>query len=459
MRTSRRTFLRSAGAAVALPWLESLAGADDAQPPTRLFLYVVGGGMYLPAWTLDDAGRRELLAPPASVEWLGVSAERNEPLGKLSPTLAPLEPHKKDLLVLGGLTLADAFGFEDGHSAEVGALLTCVPYARDRVHAGLSVDQVAARHFEGKTDFGALVLGLNGPRPGGAKGVGRIYAQHYSWRSATTPTGEERNPKLVFDRLFRRGAGGAGTDAADRRSVLDHVNGEAKRLRGGLSGADRGKLDEYLSAVRDVELRLERASRTSPDPAAPAFDAGEAEGLARRLPAEKGIPEDYVEYDRLMVDLAALALRSDLTRVVLLTHGGYRSYPEVGVKRGHHDLQHHEGLLEKRQELEKVDRFNMERFADVVARLKAIREGDGTLLDRSMVAYLSGMSNGNRHSRENLPVLVAGRANGTLKPGRYVDYAWKRKTPLANLYVEMLSRLGVPAARFGDSTGGLPGLA
>ena len=457
-RISRRAMLRGAGAAVALPFFESLARADE-KPPVRMFLYVVGGGAYLPYWTIDDSGRKAELPGPKAVEWLGASISRNEPLDVLPPSLEPLEKVKQDVLVLGGLTLANAYGFEDGHSAEIGALLTAVPFARDRVSCGVSLDQHAARHLEGKTYLDALVIGLNGSRPGGAKGVGRVYAQHYSWRSATTPTGEERNPKLIFDRLFRGRFGAdarkrSAEEATDRRSVLDSVLDEAKRLQGSLGGSDRGKLEEYLSAVRDVEKRIEYASKRQPDPAAPAFDAGGLKELEGKIPAEKGIPESYVEYDRLMVDLVALAFQSDTTRVALLTHGGYRSYPEVGVKRGHHDLQHHEGIGDKREELRKVDRFNAGLFADVVEKF-----GKAKLLDSSMILFASGMSNGNRHSRENLPILLAGRANGTLKPGRCVDYEWKKRTPLANLYVEMLNRLGVPTERFGDSTGGLPHLS
>ena len=446
MTITRRALLRGTGACVALPFFASVARAQE-KPPVRLFVYVVGGGAYLPMWTLDDAGRREPLSPQKSVEFLGTARAVDEPLGTLSPTLAPLDPHKKDLLVLGGLTLSDAFGFEDGHSAEIGALLTSTIYARDRVSCGMSMDQVAARHFEGKTRVDALTLGLHGPRPGGAKGIGRVYAQHYSWRTSTTPTGEERNPRLVFDRLFRTTA--AAPDDAERRSVLDAVHEDAKSLRTSLGGLDRAKLDEYLASVRDVEKRIAFAKK--PDPAAPAFDAGDVE---KRLPAEKGIPEDYTAYDRLMVDLVALAFRADLTRVAVLTHGGYRAYPEMGVKRGHHDVQHHEGVPEKREDLAKIDLFNTTRFADVVKTF-----ADAKLLDGSMLVFGSGMSNPNRHSRENLPILLAGRAGGTLRTGRHVDYDWKKKTPVANLWVELLKRLDVPVQRFGDSTGGLPYLA
>jgi len=456
---SRRTVLRGAGAAVGLPLLEAMSfGAQEkARRPVRMCFYVVGGGAYLPYWTIDGAAREVPLEPKKAVEHLGPAIDRNEPIGELSPSLQPLEKVKKDVLILGGLTLSSAYGFEDGHSAEVGALLTGALFAKDKLQCGISVDQVAARHFEGKTSLDALVIGLNGGRPGGASGLGRVYAQHYSWRSATTPTGEERNPKLVFERLFRGRA--RKSDDADRRSVLDSVLDEAKRLQATVGGADRMKLDEYLTAVRDVERRIEFASKRAPDPDAPALDEGGIKEVEGRIPAQKGIPESYVDYDRLMIDLIALAFQTDTTRVAMLSHTGYRAYPEVGVKKGHHDLQHHEGDPEKREELRKIDAFNVGLFSYAIEKFASIRDGEGTLLDQSMLMYGSGMSNGNRHSRENLPILLAGRAGGTISPGRYVDYNWKKLTPLSNLYVEMLTRAGIPTTKFGDSTGGLAHLA
>lgn len=464
-RLSRWTLLRGAGAALALPYLEAMlpaparAAGEAPKPPVRLFFYICGGGAYVPYWSIDDAGRKAEIAPEKAVVYQTPPRECDEPLGTLSPTLEPLDPHRKDVLVFGGLTLIDTHQFEDGHSAEIAALLTAAPLRRGRVHCGPSVDQVAARHFEGKTAIDSLVLGLNGARPGGAKGVGRVYAQHYSWRTPTTPTGEERSPRAVFDRLFRNPAraGGAVTDA-DRRSVLDLVREEAKSLQIGLGADDRRKLDEYLTAVRDVDRRIELAARKPPAPDAPSLLGDPRFRDAVTIPDGAGIPAEYADYDRLMVDLVAVAFAADLTRVAVLTHGGYRSYPEVGVKRGHHDLQHHEGDADKWADLRKVDRFNVGLFAAALDRLKAVKDGAGTLLDNSLALWASGMSNGNRHARENLPVLLAGRAGGSVRPGRYVDFNWKKLTPVANLYVELLRRAGVPAERFGDSTGGLPQL-
>lgn len=437
------------------------------KPPVRMALYIMGGGAYVPYWALDDSGRRDELGRERSVGYQAVPQERNEPLGQLSPTLEPLEPHKQDLLVLGGLSLIDTHQFEDGHSAEIAALLTCAPLMRDHVHCGVSVDQFAASRLEGKTYLDSLVLGVNGARPGGAKGIGRVYAQHYSWRTPAIPTGEERNPKAAFDRLFRGMNGSAEGRAirrsaladSDRKSVLDLVREEARRLKASLGMADQQKLEEYLTAVRDVEKRIDYGVRKPAGPDAPSLSGSPEFPIQVKVPEGSGIPETYEEYDRLMVDIITLAFATDRTRVAVLTHGGYRSYPEVGVKRGHHDLQHHEGDPEKRTDLRKVDRFNMGMFSYMLERFKGIKESNGSLLDNSMVMYGSGMSNGNRHARENLPILLAGRAGGTLKPGRYIDYNWKRLTPVANLYVEMLQRMQVPANKFGDSTGGLPHLA
>lgn len=469
---SRRTLLRGAGAALALPMLEAMRpsrgeSAGAGKPPVRSLFYIVGGGAYVPYWALDDAGRREDLASERSVGYQATPQEKNEVLNQLSPTLEPLQAHTKDVLVLGGLSLIDTHQFEDGHSAEIAALLTCAPLMRDRVHAGVSIDQLAARHLEGKTYLDSLVLGLNGARPGGAKGIGRVYAQHYSWRTPTTPTGEERNPKAAFDRLFRGMDRGAEARAirstaladSDRRSVLDLVMAEANSLKTKLGKHDQLKLDEYLTAVRDVEKRIEYAVRKPASPDAPSLLGDPEFPVKVKVPEGSAIPESYEDYDRLMVDIIALAFATDRTRVAVLTHGGYRSYPEVGVKRGHHDLQHHEGDLEKRNDLRKVDRFNVGLYAYTIERFKSIREGNGTLLDNSMLLYASGMSNGNRHARENLPVILAGGGGGTIATGRYVDYNWKKLTPLANLYVEMLKRMEIPVGKFGDSTGGLPHLA
>lgn len=473
-RFNRRTLLRGAGVALALPWFESLrAAGGQARPPVRTAFYIVGGGAYMPFWTIDASGRREELEPQKAVEYKSVAESRNEPLTLLSPTLEPLTPHKDQLLVLGGLTLADPVNqFEDGHSPEIATLLTAAPLNRDRLQCGVSCDQYAAQRLARFTYLDSLVVGLNGARPGGSRGLGRIYAQHYSWRTPSTPTGEERNPRLAFDRMFRgrapasgdtaaaRHVRASGTSDSDRRSVLDLIRDDARRLRGELGGGDRQKLDEYLHAIREVEGRIEFVTQHPADPQAPSLDAGEEFlEFQSRFPTDRDIPESYVEYDHLMVDLLVLALQTDTTRVGVVTHGGYRSYPEVEVKRGHHDCQHHEGNPEKRLDLQKIDRFNVGLFSYFLERMTAVREGDGTLLDNAMVLYASGMSNGNRHARENLPILLAGRAGGTFATGRCVDFNWKRRTPLANLYVEMLNRAGVPTQKFGDSTGGLPELA
>jgi hypothetical protein len=459
---------------MALPLLDAMqspkawtASNDGNKPPVRMLLYIVGGGAYMPYWSLDDGGRRDELSPETSVSYHSLPQERDEPLTTLSPSLEPLERHKDRLLVLGGLTLVDSYQFEDGHSAEIAGLLTGAPLVRERVHCGPSVDQVAAQHFANKTYVDSLVLGLNGARPGGAKGLGRIYAQHYSWRSPNTPTGEERSPRAVFERLFRGGGENAQGRAVRktalasslRKSVLDLVQDEAKQLQAAVGTEDRRKLEEYLTAVRDVEKRIDFAARRPPDGEAPSLLGDPRYRDSIQVPPGAGIPESYVDYDQLMTDLIAIAFATDTTRVAVLTHGGYRSYPEVDVKRGHHELQHHEGNPDKREDLRKVDRFNMGRFASVLDRLQATPETSGSLLDNSMVLFASGMSNGNRHARENLPILLAGKGGGSLRTGRHIDYNWKKLTPVSNLYLQMLHNMGVPAPKFGDGTGGLDNLS
>ncbi|HJT78166.1 MAG TPA: DUF1552 domain-containing protein, partial [Gemmataceae bacterium] len=259
------------------------------------------------------------------------------------------------------------------------------------------------------------------------------------------------NPRLVFDRLFASRSRGE-SDAARakrelyRKSILDFVSEDAARLRGRLSGGDQRKVDEYLSGVREVEARIELAGR---GPEAPPPGAVK--------PA--GVPKDYAEHVRLLLDLLVLAFQGDLTRVatfVFADEGSNRSYRFMGVPEGHHDLSHHGGDPVKLEKIRQINRFHMTQFARFVGKLKSIQEGEGTLLDHCMLLYGSGNSDGNRHNHDNLPILLAGRGHGTLRTGRHVRYP--RETPLANLYVSLLERVGVPAKSFGDSKGPLPSL-
>jgi hypothetical protein len=265
-----------------------------------------------------------------------------------------------------------------------------------------------------------------------------------SWRSATQPLPKEVNPKLVFERLFSTTPDNVRQrQDARRRSVLDFVREDSRELTDRLGAGDRRKLDEYLSAVRDVEQRIQRAA-TLPPVRTP------------DVPAPTGIPASYPEHIRLMYDLMVLAFQADVTRVatcVLANEGSNKPYPFAGVTEGHHDLSHHENKAEKKQKIRDINTFHTTQLAYFLGKLKAVREGDGTLLDHCMVAYGSGNSDGNAHNHDNLPILLAGGGCGTLKPGRHVKYA--RETPLNNLWVGLLDRMRVKVDALGDSTGAL----
>ncbi|MFM7102650.1 MAG: DUF1552 domain-containing protein, partial [Verrucomicrobiota bacterium] len=280
-------------------------------------------------------------------------------------------------------------------------------------------------------------------------GYSCVYSSTMSWRSATQPLPKEVNPKLVFERLFGSGSGAerARRDAR-RQSVLDLVKEDFRDLNGRLGRKDQRKLDEYFSAVRDLELRLERATRL-PEPVVP-------EGAAQ--PA--GIPGSYEEHIRLMGDLMVLAFQTDTTRVctfVMANEGSNKPYPFIGVKEGHHDLSHHGNNAEKKAKIARINRFHATQLAYLLGRLKAVKEGDGTLLDHCLLAYGSGNSDGDRHNHDDLPVLLAGRGCGTVRPGRHLIYP--PETPLNNLWLAMLNRMELPMHQLGDSTGELPHLA
>src|SRR5262249_28684849 len=265
--------------------------------------------------------------------------------------------------------------------------------------------------------------------------------------SATQPLPKEVNPKLVFERLF--GAGGAAEREkrdAKRRSILDFVREDAGGLRGRLGATDRRKLDEYFAALRDVEQRIERAAKLPPVRVPDA-----------RKPA--GVPATYQEHIRLMCDLLVLALATDTTRVVtfvLANEGSNKPYPFIGVSEGHHDLSHHGNDPKKKAKIAQINRFPASQLAYLLGKLRAVKEGDGCLLDHCMVVYGSGNSDGNAHNHDDLPLLLAGRGCGTIKPGRHLRFA--RETPLNNLWLSLLDRVKINVNRLGDSTGRLKGL-
>jgi hypothetical protein len=276
-----------------------------------------------------------------------------------------------------------------------------------------------------------------------------------SWKTETTPMAKEVNPRLVFERLFANqikddAAASIGMRLRQRLSVLDFVMEDTRRLKSDLSSHDQKKLDEYLSSIRAVEIRLARTG----------VETRSRNRKITKYDQPIGIPANFEEYLRVMADLIVLAFQTDLTRIVtfVIAHdGSNRSYNLIGVPDSHHELSHHGGMKYKQSKIRLINHFHVSQLAYLLGKLRAIKEGDHTLLDTCMIVYGSGISDGNAHNHENLPILLAGRGNGTLRTGRHIQYP--KETPLMNLYLSMLDRMGTPADSFGDSTGRLAGLA
>jgi hypothetical protein len=439
---SRRTILKGLGAAIALPWLESMgplsAWADDPAPPgnvvpNRMAFVYVPNGVHMPDWRPTTEGA----------------------LTTLPRTLEPLAEVRDSLTVLTGLTADKARPNGDGpgdHARAMAAFLTgCQPRKTDGadIRAGISVDQAAAVRIGDRTRLPSLEIGCDPSAMAGNcdSGYSCVYSSTIAWRSATTPVPKLNNPRLVFDRLFGSGATADRVRRErDRRSVLDFVTEEARSLERQLSGNDHQRLDEYFASIREIEQRIERAAQL-PEPPRP------------DMPQPTGIPQNYREHIRLLADLMVLAFQADITRVatfVFANEGSNRPYGLIGVSEGHHDLSHHGNDATKQGKIARINRFHIEQHAYVLGKLKSIREGDGTLLDHCMVAYGSGNSDGNRHNHDDLPVLLAGKACGTIRAGRHLRYA--QNTPLNNLWLSLLDRMDCNVASLGDSTGRLPGL-
>jgi len=436
---SRRTLLRGLGVSLALPWLEAmaplvrLAGAAESKNPVRLAWLYVPNGIHMQEWTPQTAGP-------------GIA---------FSPILKPLEPVADDLLVLTGLTADKARPHGDGggdHARAMASFLTgCQARKTDGtdIRVGVSADQIAAGRVGTQTRLASLEIGADrGALAGNCdSGYSCAYSSTMSWRSATTPVPKEVSPKLIFERLFSTTPDGerAKRDAR-RKSILDFVQEDAGALQRQLGVEDQRKLDEYFSSVRDVEQRIERAAKLPP-----------VQAPNVTMPA--GLPGTYEEHLRLLSDLLVLAFQSDITRVCTFVHaneGSNRPYPFIGVSEGHHDLSHHENKSEKQAKIAKINTFHTTQLAYLLTKLKGVKEGAGTLLDNCLVAFGSGNSDGNAHNHDNLPIVLAGKGGGTVKAGRHLRYA--KETPVTNLWLSMLDRVGGNVDQLGDSTGRLPGL-
>jgi hypothetical protein len=436
---SRRTLLQGLGVSLALPLLEAMGprsvfAAEAPVAPVRMAFMYVPNGMHMETWT------------PA-LEGTGY---------ELPWTLEPLAALKSDFNVLTGLTQQKAFANGDGGGDHARALATFLTGCQARktdgadIRAGVSVDQLAAWEAGKFTRFPSLEIGCDPAAVSGScdSGYSCAYSSNIAWKSESQPVPKEVDPKLVFERLFSNGRSGESEAARERRekyskSVLDFVADDAKRLSSKISGTDRRKLDEYMTAVREVEQRVAKSALMKDMPE-----------VAAKKPA--GVPSDYAEHIRLLGDLMVLAFQTDTTRVstfVFANEGSNRSYGFIGVPDGHHDLSHHESKEEKLEKIRKINRFHVEQFAYILGRMKEIKEGEGTLLDNSMIVYGSGIGDGNRHNHDDLPVLMAGKAGGSIDTGRHIKY--ENGTPMTNLYLSMLDRMHAHVESLGDSSGRL----
>ena len=436
----RRTFLRGAGAAIALPFLDSMVpamakAASMPEKPVRMAFVYVPNGIDMRNWNPSYEG----------------------PLQELPRILKPLEPYKQDFNLLGNLTHNAGRALLDGagdHGRCCASYLTGIQPRKTMVDikAGVSFDQIIANKVGVKTRFKSLEIGMEDSRQAGDcdSGYSCAYTNNLAWRSETQPLPPILNPRALFERLFGEDAG-LSPEARKRRnlfrrSVLDLVSSDARSLSADLGPTDQRKLDEYLSSVREIELQIERAEKDN-------------QQINPGMEKPYGVPADFADHFKLMTNMITVAFQADLTRVVtfLVTHEGTsRAYREIGIPDGHHPLTHHRNQLPLMEKVAQINTYHMVQFAGWVEKLKSSKEGDASLLDNSMIVYGAGLSDGNRHLHEDLPTLVAGKARNHFKTGRRIVY--RRETPMCNLFLTMMDRMGVPTEEFGDSTGPLEGL-
>lgn len=436
----RRTFLKGLGTVMGLPFLEALQprralAAGSVASPRRLAFVFVPNGVCVPEWQPRGEGS----------QW------------SLSPTLDPLSKVKDKLCVCSGLAQDNARAKGDGpgdHARSAAAFLTGAHPVKTGgvdIRVGQSVDQVAAQKVGQLTRLPSLELGTEGGRNGGQcdSGYSCAYSNNISWKTATTPMAKEINPRLVFERLFgsasdRDAAAGRARRDEYRQSILDLVAEDAAQLKKSLGQTDRRKMEEYFTSVREIEQRIERArtedsKRPAPDFAVP-----------------RGVPRQLEEHLTLMFDLMVLAFQTDTTRIatfMMANESSNRSYPMVGVNDGHHHLSHHQNKQDWIDQIKKIDKYLVTQFAKFLEKLDGIRDGNGTLLDQSMIVYGCAIGDGNRHNHNDLPIVLAGRGGGSISSGRHLVYP--TDTPLNNLYLSLLDRMDASVDSFGDSTGRL----
>ena len=431
------------GTMMALPFLESFgyrafAASKPQLAPMRMAFLYAPNGVNVAEWFPRGTGKGYEFGPSMK---------------------AALEAHRSDFSIISGLCHDKARSNGDGggdHARATATFLTGVQAKKTAgadIRLGVSVDQLAAEKAGNETKLGSLELSTDGQRSAGRcdSGYSCAYQFNLSWKNESIPMAPEMDPRLVFERVFGSGAGADTPEAkrrkALRKGVLDTVLADAKAIQGKVNAQDRAKLDEYFTSVREVEERIERAEK-----------------LTKPLPpgavAPSGIPESYEQHIHTMFDILTLAFQTDSTRVstFLLAHdGSNRSFPEIGVPENHHGISHHQHDPEKLRKIALIDGFYLRQLGYFLTKLKSIKEGEGNLLDNSMIIYGGGISDPDRHDHSHLPVILAGHGRGTLNPGSHIALQ-AGETPMTNLYVSLLERMGVQADHIGDSTGKLEGI-
>lgn len=447
MQPTRRHFLKGLGLAVALPAMESLM-PGTAQAATQTATTAAG-----------DPLRSAFLYVPNGVIMNKWSPEGSGKDYKLNETMKPLEKLRSEFQIVSGLAHENGFAGKDGAGDHARAHATFLTGARPKktagsdIELGISIDQEMAKYLGYETRLPSLELSCDGARKSGScdSGYSCAYQFNLSWRSANTPMAAESNPRLVFERLFGRGDSeerqrNFDRRMTERRSVLDFVMGETKSMSKQLGRNDVQKLDEYLTGVREIEQRIQNAEKFRDLP-------------ETKMDTPSGIPKEYADHIRLMFDLLALSFQTDSTRVAsfMLAHdGSNRNFRDIGVSEGHHSLSHHRDNQDMKNKLAKIDHFYVTQFAYFLEKLQAMKDPSGaSVLDNSMIVYGSGLSDGNRHRHDDLPVILAGKGGGTLETGRHVQLDAKERTPMANLFVSMMDKMGIQDPDFGDSTGKL----
>ena len=437
---ARRSFLRGLGTTLALPFLDAMVPAFAAttaasKRPCRMAFVYVPNGIIPSGWTPNTEG--------TDFEFQRI--------------MKPLEAFRERMVVLSGLAQVNgrALGDGPGDHARAGATwLTGVHPKKTEgagIRSGISIDQIAAKELGKTTQLASLEIGLDTPTLAGGcdSGYSCAYTNSISWRGDTTPLPMEMNPRVLFERLF---GDGDSTDPAARlaslneqRSILDYVTGDIDRLETSLGAGDRGKLTEYLEAIRDIERRIQKAEEQNATLKMPVIERPAA------------VPEEFEDHAKLMIDLQAIAFQADLTRVItfmIAREGSNRPYQQIGISDGHHSITHHQNDPEKIDKVSQINTYHVKLFSYYLQKLKSTPDGDGSLLDHSLILYGSSICDGNAHTHHDLPLVLAGGACGQLKGGRHIRYP--KETPMNNLLLTMMDKAGVPGPeRFGDSSGRL----